>query len=284
MMSFIRSLQKILKIMMDEQSFSSSKSKLFRRVFCHERNKGFTLLEIILVIVIIASTYVIVIPSSGIGFSTSVMNKISRLTGDIRSAFDMAVLKQKYYRLVFRFSSGDYWLEESDRPMRFQSMEKLGRDPTPEEEQEQIVALEEMMREYEVLAGETITTADNVKIKPYSPLLLAKERLRPAVWEKVVSDGWGIRELSPSLIIQDMSVEHLGNKVSLSEHGREAFAMIYIRPQGYIEQAVIHLVHGENGRIDEGKKPYTLLTNPYQGTATIINGYHEIDVYQKKKS
>jgi len=74
------------------------------------RERAFTFLEIILVVAIIAIGYSILLPNFNNQSETAIMDKLNRLASDIRSAFDLAVLNHKTYRMVFHLNSGRYWL------------------------------------------------------------------------------------------------------------------------------------------------------------------------------
>ena len=76
---------------------------------------GFSLIEIILVIAVMGSVFAMIIPNLGVIGTSEAAGKLSTLSGDIRSAYDLAVLNKKPYRMVFQFHSGDYWLESTDR-------------------------------------------------------------------------------------------------------------------------------------------------------------------------
>ena len=86
---------------------------------------GFTLIEVILVIALMAIVFILVVPNFNIVPSSEASSKINGLAGDIRAAYDMAVLHRKPYRLVFEFKTADYWLESTER-LDFQ----LGDNPT----------------------------------------------------------------------------------------------------------------------------------------------------------
>ena len=110
---------------------------MFRKYIKENLEAGFSLIEIILVIAIMGMIYAVALPNLGIISQTESAQKISDLNGDIRAAFDMAVLNGKPYRLAFHFPSGDYWLETTDREHFFLGDAKLERDLSPEEVEEE---------------------------------------------------------------------------------------------------------------------------------------------------
>ncbi len=243
-------------------------------------NDGFTLIEIILVLAIIVFVYSVAIPQFNLKTGSEAATKIGRLQGDIRNAYDLAVLSGKSYRLVFMLLSGDYWIEEANRRDVYIGDEKMGRDPTAAEEQEQLDIFEEKFKDYEALAGETfVDPVTDEPILPTSPVIEAKDSLKPVQWSRVTDIEWKDRTLGPFLIIQDVQAEHHGEKQTFEELGVEARAFIYVFSYGYVEKAVIHVAYrwGDTG-IDTDKAPYTIVTEPFSGTAEMLPGYEEVDV------
>ncbi|MEZ4741102.1 MAG: hypothetical protein R3B45_01410 [Bdellovibrionota bacterium] len=241
---------------------------------------AFTLIEIIIVISLIAFVYAIAMPNLGMMGANEVAVKLGRLNSDIRSAYDLAVLSGKSYRMVFELKSGDYWLEETETPDVKLGDEKTPGDPTEDEILEKKSMFDETFEEYEELAGEEVTNPESdKKIAPESPVLLAKEKLQGPEWTKVDSLEWKKRSLGDGLIIKDMQAEHHQRKVSLEVDGESARGFIYFLPNGYVEDAYLHIYYTDNdGGINEDKEPYTIKTSPWEGVGTIIDGYEEIDL------
>lgn len=252
--------------------------------------KGFTLLEIIIVIALIAGMYSIAMPRFGIRSGAEISSKLGQLSIDIRSAYDMAVLTGKTYRLVFNLVSGDYMLQVADREQVFLGKDSgtgigsggIGRDPTEEEEREAQEEFTKRFEEYEVLAGESFRNPDDEDndIKATSPVVEAKSILKPVVWTSVVNQEWQARSLGPPMIIRDIQAEHHGQRQTADEDGEKTRAMIYFFPSGYVEKAVLHIyMRKGDAEIDETEPPYTVITDPYAGMATIKAGLEEVDVH-----
>ena len=242
--------------------------------------QGFSLIEVIIVVTLLAFVYTVALPQLSLRTGAAVANKLNQLASDIRSAYDLSVLSGKTYRIVFEFASGSYRLEEADRSITFLGDADLDRDPTAEEEKENQLIFENDFEGYIDLAGQTVIDVDNDReISPSSPVVEAKKRLRPPVWQPVKSLEWGKKSLGPELIIMDMQTEHHSRKQDSIELGREARGFLYFFPNGYVERAVLHIGYRKGDyEVDEQEKPYTIKTNPFEGTATIIPEYEEIDV------
>lgn len=245
---------------------------------------GFSLIEVIIVVTLIAFIYTVALPQFSMRSQTEVANKLNGLASDVRGAYDLAVLSKKTYRLVFVMATGDYWLEEADRPDIYLGSEKIGHDPTEDEEKDEAIAFEGRIKEYEELAGQVVVDQEKEKeIKPISPVVQAKDKLRKAKWTRVESLEWNARTLGPNMMVKDMQAEHHGQKQDFAELGEKARAMIYFFPQGYMERAVIHISFKKAELTPDDDQPsFTIVTQPYQGTADVLDQYQEIDVHDDR--
>ena len=245
---------------------------------------GFSLIEVIVVIALIAFVYAVAIPQFNLRTGAEVSTKMSQLAGDVRGAYDLAVLTGKAYRIVFKFNSGDYWLEESDRSDFQLPADKIDREMSESEEKDEHTAFDARFQQFTELAGPSVADPKGDKeIPPASPLLSAKSRLRLPSWSRVEGTEWGSRSIGPYLMIKDMQCEHHGHKLDLGELGADAHAMLYFFPKGYVERAVIHVAFKKSDMvIDESQEPYTIVTNPFEGTAEVLPGYRDIDVHQDR--
>lgn len=246
---------------------------------------GFSLLEVIIVISLMALVYTVALPNLNMRTGVETATKMGQLATDIRSAFDMAVLKRKNYRIVFNLVSSEYWLETTESERFYLGNEKLDRDLTKDEEKDLIENFDEDFEEYVELAGQEVEDSENERtVPPVSPVVSAKDKLKPVEWKPVENQEWGVRSLGPYLIIQDFMAEHHGQKQTAEELGESARAILYFFPSGYVEKAVIHIaVRKGDNQIDETELPFTLTTNSYTGTADVVSGYEEVDIAEAKK-
>ena len=245
---------------------------------------GFSLIEVIIVMALIAFIYTVAMPQFNMRSGAETATKLNGIAGDIRGAFDLAVLTGKPYRLVIQFNSGDYWLEETDKSNFGLSSDKIDRDPGEQEEKDEASAFDSKFNDYRDLAGVTVADPKSGKeIPPESPVLTAKRLLKRAQWSRVDSLEWSHRSIGPHMMVKSMQAEHHGHKQDLSEIGPEARGMIYFFPSGYVERAVIYIYIKKDDLVpDETQEPYTIVTNPYEGVAEVIPGYQDYDVQQDK--
>jgi len=239
---------------------------------------GFTLIEIIIVISLVATVYFVALPQFNLVTGTDVAVKLGQLAADIRSGYDTAVLSGKTHRLVFTLATGEYWLEVADRNDPLLGDDKLARDPTEEEEQIARDEFTERFKMFEDLAGQEIMDPETEKpIKPTSPVLEARKVLEPIKWARVEGLEWRPRSIGPYLLIQDMQAEHHAQKQTFEELGEKARAFLYFFPQGYVERAVIHVAYKRgNLEVDTDQEPYTIISSPLDGTAEVVAGMVEL--------
>lgn len=235
-------------------------------------NQGLTLFEVVVVIALVAFVYAVAIPQFSLRSGAEAASKTARLAEDVRSAFDMAVLTGKPYRLVFELDSGKYWLETTNRQSFTLGDTKQLNDPTPEEEADLDAADESAFIEYDSLAGEPIVDQETqTEFLPVSPVLKAKEHLMRPKWTKVRNLEWRDRDLGPYLMISSMRAEHhldTQNILDLPENSR---CFLYFLPNGYVERAWIIVSYKKGSREpDESVVPYTFKTEPYAGTLDVI--------------
>ena len=277
-------------------------------------SRGFTLIEVIIVVAIMVTFYTFGMPKFNSLTGTEATTKVNRLAADIRSAYDLAVLTNRPYRIVFMLLSGDYWLETADgqaiggalggmaeglgmdasslgadmtvfnRMPFYLAEDKRDRELTSKDEEGVQSEFDATFEEYKDLAGSAVEDTENDRVlNPKSPLMSAKEWLRPPRWTKVQSSEWGkARSIGSYLVIKDMQVEHQDNKQLLHGANETDRAMLYFFPRGYVERAFIHIgVRRGDNEVDEGASQYTIVTHPYLGTAAVNPGYEEINLFDE---
>lgn len=74
------------------------------------KQRGFTLLEMMVVIIIIGTVMAIAIPRMNDAFEVNLKSAIRRMGGAFQFSFNESVIKQTPLRLNFDFETGRYWL------------------------------------------------------------------------------------------------------------------------------------------------------------------------------
>ncbi|MCB9228114.1 MAG: type II secretion system protein [Deltaproteobacteria bacterium] len=246
--------------------------------------EGFTLIELIIVVGLLAYIYTAALPNLSLISENEAASRIGQLSEDVRAAYDYSVLTGNPLRMVFQLSDGKYWLESTDTKNVRLGDALVERDLSPEEEKYHLEDFDAEFQEYEDMMGEASNYTDPAtgreeEIVRTSPVITAKKKLRGPVWSRLDSLEWGVRDLGAFLFIQDLWAEHHERRISSEDQDADTVAMIYFLPGGYVEKAVIHIAyHGEEGQADPEKAPYTVLTHPYEGIAEVRSGYEDIDI------
>lgn len=267
-----------------------SRSSLFHSLISTPFRKAgataaFTLIEVIIVIAVVSVMFIVIVPNFNIVPSSEATSKINGLAGDIRAAYDMAVLHRKPFRLVFEFKTGDYWLESTNRRDFSLSDSGVDRDLSPDEIKEAVATFEEDFKEYIELAGKEVPDPETeTTIAPSSPLIAARKSLSPVEWRPMEDAEWQKRSLGPSFMIRSMQAEHHKSLQTYESLQQDGYAYLYFFPEGYVERAVIHVAPtDEDDKARWDQLTYTVTTRSWEGLAEIESGYKEVDVTSDQK-
>ena len=267
-------------------SFNKNSKKTTEAQGKPSASAGFTIIEIIIVIAVMALIMITVLPNLNIVPSTEASNKINGLAGDIRAAYDMAVLHRKPYRLAFEFKTADYWLESTERTDFQLGDNQLVHDMSPEETKEAVATFEEDFKEYVTLAGKEVDDAETERtIKPTSPLIAARSKLRPVEWRATEDAEWTKRSLGPHFLIRAIQAEHHKALQTYDELQNDGYAYLYFFPEGYVEKAVLYIAPAdEDDKTKWDQLTYTVVTRAWEGLAEVESGYREVDITRDEKT
>lgn len=255
-----------------------------RKSILQPTSPGFTLLELIIVIALIALVYTVALPNFGLKSSTDVAQRIGRLNADIKAAFDFAILSKRPCRLAFKLISGEYWLEVTEADHVTISDTKLLHELTKDEERDLEEQFESDFDDYVQESEKSFTDDKDEQVLTSSPVLKAKNKLRPIKWRKYSSLEWGDRSLGSSIGFKGIQAEHHEAEITVDAVGEDAMAYVYFFPQGYVEKAVFYIYYLLNeNQFDLDQPPYTIVTKPYQGTGEVMTGNIRIDVHNWKE-
>lgn len=107
----------------------------------HREAQGFTLLELLISLAIIAGLVALAASSFTEVAQTRLMSSSNKLATTLRHCFSYSVSHGKYLRVVLDLDQARYWVESSDRPIFISAKKRLeGEDPNAltEEEREEI--------------------------------------------------------------------------------------------------------------------------------------------------
>ncbi len=244
-----------------------------------DKQTGFTLIEIIIVVSLMVVVYGVIAPQVSRITGSRAPSLLARLGGDVRAAYDMAVLHNKNFRLVFDLGSHTYWLEElNDSQFYLKSP-----DAEPSQFEEALAegdadeAFEDWFATIEEQAGESFKDpANDDEIPPTSPVLEAKIKLKELElpnWQMVTNLEWDVRDFNPTLLFMGVQTENSADYHSLETLGEKRKVFIHFFPNGYVERAYLHIGYNDGSdKLDAEQKPYTLITVPNRGVANLEVG------------
>ncbi len=211
------------------------------------RQRGITLIEIMVVLFIIAAAFAAVLVTARASNRASAKASAGKLAAAIRYTYDRAVTTGGYYRLVFDLSANKYWVERSDE--RFYLVrdkeEAPGRGRAPDEEEEERRRREEEERNKIQYTG----IAAQVQPPP-QPRRARFQAFSDTTLPKVDLKGCRVRDIYTR---------------RQREPYTEGRAYLYFFPDGHTERAVIHVA-------DPDGVVFTLTVQPLTGRVMVQTG------------
>jgi len=93
------------------------------RILTLRTSKGFTLLEMLVVVAVIALIGVVVVPNVGRIFRTSLKGVVNRLASVVNETYNSTVITGQVHRLVYDLNNREYWVESGPSTMLLDSAE-----------------------------------------------------------------------------------------------------------------------------------------------------------------
>lgn len=106
-------------------------------------SRGFTLIELGIVVGILALAAMLVVPSVEAAFGVKTREEAGKVAGTIRAMYGEAVLSGRTCRLVFNLDEGSYWPECAEGRVRVKGEEESLRGKRVEEEKDKFTGTEE---------------------------------------------------------------------------------------------------------------------------------------------
>jgi general secretion pathway protein H len=220
---------------------------------------GFTLMEVLIVIVIIALVTVLSVVGLRSFAKTDLRNTASRMAGAIRYLFDRASTTGKVHRLVLDFDSGQYWAEVSDDSFVFAAGRET--EASRKKDAEQMAREAEILRqaaEREASFGSGSGAIPSKYIpKPFMPKRAKFNAFRETAVKPVT--------VKSGVMLGDIYTPRLDLPVST---GR---GYLYFFPLGMTEAAIIHLADRKQETF------YSLVVHPLNGRVSVKNSYVEVN-------
>jgi general secretion pathway protein H len=220
--------------------------------------RGFTLLEVMIVIAIIAMVTIVSITGLRSFAKTDLRNSASRMAGSIRYLFDRASTTGKVHRLVIDFEDGKYWAEVSDDSFIFAGGKET--EESRQQEVQKIAKEEEVKRlaeDREAAYGSSAIPSKYLP-KPFVPKRAKFGSFRDLAVKAVT--------LKSDVLIDDIYTPRLDQPIST---GR---GYLYFFPLGLTEAAIIHLSDKKQETF------YSLVVHPLNGRVSVKSSFVEPDL------
>ncbi|MCP5464600.1 MAG: type II secretion system protein [Deltaproteobacteria bacterium] len=212
-----------------------------------KRARGFTLLEVLISLGIIAGAYLLVLSSLG-GSGNELRRTAQHMIQIIRYSYEQAALNYSYYRLVFDFEEQKYFVEFSSEPFFI----------VKEDDKAELIRKENEERNQEDDLGfdSTVTNDEDEVIYVEEE---AAEAAGQGNFEESEDDFLEIFELPENIQIRDIYVAHQNAPLS------EGKAYLYFFPRGQTEFTVIHLSD------EDGENILALVVNPLTASVQVFD-------------
>lgn len=219
---------------------------------CRRGSKnGFTLLEILIVLVIIGLISGMSIRGLRSLAKTDLRTNTSRMSGAVRYLFDRASTTGKYHRLVIDVDEGRYWAEVSDD--RFY----IPREPETEASQKKLAELQAKLDEKERQVAELSAAAGGFDMSKIQPQDFRPKKVRFGAFKETTLKPVKMKNTK----VMDVYTPRVADPVT---KGR---AYIYFFPLGQTEPAIVHLSDPSEETV------YSLVVHPITGRVRIYNEY-----------
>lgn len=200
--------------------------------------RGFTLIELGIVVAIFALVVLVVVPSVQAAFGVQTREHTGKLAGAIRAMYGESVLSGRTCRLVFDLDEASWWPECAEGRVRVASEEKSLRGKRIEEVARAVGGTEEQEAARREIEAKNAFSAWESGLAP-------KTRLPDGVW---IDGIW-------------------------TQHQTEVYkagqAYLYFFPNGQTERAYVYVA-------DDGDAVYTIVVTPMTGRTKVLPGRVEV--------
>lgn len=251
----------------------STKSLRLNNKFIISR-RGFSLLELLLVLGMIGAIASVILPNLAVTNGSQMSSALREITSTLRSTYDSAVLTGRVHRFVVQPRTGTYWSEEAPLSL-------LGRPPVAiDEKSEQ--KTEERARLLEDLnhaAAEPRKASDGKREYGNRSLLVAQRKIfMPLKWTVVDDAMLAKRKLSGAVVFVSVRTPEMSEKLEYVKATEKQTAYIYFFPSGEAQQASLQLALLKDPQtIDDGGPKQTVVLESLTGQSQIVEGFYDVD-------
>jgi prepilin-type N-terminal cleavage/methylation domain-containing protein len=246
----------------------------------HRPESGFSLIEVLVVLSIIAAISAAVLPNLGLSSGSQMSMGLRDFTTNMRATYDSAVLSGRIHRMVIYPAKSEYWAEQA--PSGFD-----GRPPLSTGEEASATAgfnadaRVRLLEELEKAAADPrrSSKSSQTDARTYtnrSILVQQRKTLTPLKWSEVDDAVLFKRSLPGDLVFVSAVTDGMKNKLEYSKAGEKDFAYVYFYPSGEVQQAAVQLGIrlGEKDISNDGPK-FTVFIDPLSGHSELLEGFQD---------
>ena len=249
------------------------------------QERGFTLLEIILVLAIVGLMATVILPNLNVSVDSKASVSITNITSQITATYDDAVFTGRQHRMVFDIKEGTFWTEEAPSDYK-------GRAPLFADSQEDNV-LQEKKNDF------MINLEDKIRNNSQRPSLYSKEDnptyyslrsipqvqsqvLTPVIWQvvddatvskKSLASGVVFAKFSSALFLKPLNYHAT---INLTDEKEKFYGYIYFFPDGTCTPTSIQIaLKNQNNEILTSDLKYTLNLNTLTGQVHLLEGFQD---------
>ena len=247
--------------------------------------RGFSLLEVLVVLGIIAALSAAILPNLGLTQNSQVSLALRDVTNTIRATYDNAILTGRTHRLVLHLEKSEYWAEAA--PLGFEGRPPLAAaEGFSASESFKEDARKRLLEELDKATEEPRKPQDK-EDKAYSQrsfLVAQRAALNPIKWFEINDSLLYKRSLPGSVVFAAGATDTMVEKMSFDKAEEKDFVYIYFFPQGEIQQSVIQLaLQLEKKQIKEDGPKFSLFLDPLTGHTQILEGFQDPEFLKEWK-
>ncbi len=249
-----------------------------------QRQQGFSLIEIVIVLAIMGTMAALILPSLGLSPGSSFGHALRGLTSALRASYDSAVISGRMHRVLLELHSGEYWTEVAPAGFRGRAPAPLGEDPDSLDRRTKEEERKRLSEDLDKAAAEVRKDAGNGPERTFSvrSILVAQRKALQGVRWQVVDDAvLGRRKLPGKTVFAAFQTATMDSKTEF--RGRDQKlppGEITYYPSGESVQAMIQvaqLTSADGTAVSDRGAKATLILDPLTGQSLILDGFQEPD-------